>query len=57
MVLTHKVSGERYRGILQRVRIITAIASYDVYYVKLTQIDGIKSDFREYPTQLYKDYK
>lgn len=55
MIVTHKQSNERYKAVLDRVAITTPIAKYDEWYVRLTQLDGIKSDMCPY-TSAVKRY-
>ena len=55
MIVTHKITKERYSAILESVPIITPKASYSLWYVRLSQINGIKSDMCEY-TQAVKRY-
>lgn len=55
MIAVHKVSGERYKAELEAVPITTPIASYREWYVRLTQVNGIKSDMCPY-TSAVKRY-
>lgn len=57
MLFLHKVTNERYRGTLEKVPITTPVATYSLWYVRLTQVNGIKSDFREYGKAFYSTYK
>ena len=56
MIVVHKQTNERYKAILERVPIITPNAKYDEWYVRLTQINGIKSDMCPY-TSAVKRYR
>ena len=55
MIVTHKQSNERYKATLERVTITTPQTSYDEWYVRLTQLHGIKSDMCPY-TEAVKRY-
>ena len=57
MLFIHKTTHERYKGTLESVPITTPKASYSLWYIRLTQINGIKSDFREYGKSFYRDYR
>ena len=55
MIVTHKQSNEHYKAALERVTITTPQTSYDEWYVRLTQLHGIKSDMCPY-TEAVKRY-
>ena len=55
MIVVHKISGERYTAKLEAVPIVTPVTSYRDWYVRLTQINGIKSDMCSY-TEAVKRY-
>lgn len=55
MIAVHKVSGEHYMAELEAVPITTPITSYIECYVRLTQVNGIKSDMCPY-TSAVKRY-
>ena len=55
MIVVHKQTNEHYKAALERVPIITPNAKYDEWYVRLTHINGIKSDMRPY-TNAVKHY-
>ena len=48
MTVVHKQTNEHYKAVLERVPITTPKAKYDEWYVRLTQINGIKSDMCPY---------
>ena len=55
MIVIHKVTKERYSAVLESVPITTSKTSYSLWYVRLSQINGIKSDMCEY-TDAVKRY-
>ena len=56
MTVVHLQTHEKYKATLERVAITTPQASYDEWYVRLTQLHGIKSDMCPY-TSAVKRYK
>ena len=55
MVVIHKATKQPYSAVLERVPITTPRATYNEWYVRLRQIDGIKSDMCPY-TDAVKRY-
>ena len=53
MVLTEKSTGNKYSAELVGITITTSKIKYIEHYVKLHQINGIKSQFMSY-TQVWK---
>lgn len=56
MTVVHRQTNEQYKATLERVAITTPQTSYNEWYVRLTQINGIKSDMCPY-TSAVKRYK
>ena len=44
MTVVHRQTNEQYKAALERVAITTPQASYYEWYVRLTQINGIKAE-------------
>ncbi len=55
MIVQHKVFKTLYKAKLERVLITTPKAKYDEWYVRLTEVNGIKSDICPY-TEAVKRY-
>lgn len=53
MILVEKLTGDKYKAELEGITISTAKAKYIERYVRLHQINGIKTQFLPY-TQVWK---